>query len=53
MDLLEQLKELSLQMMLNETHKKRIENNRYYSLKNNDYIRNCINFKKCNYEDNE
>ena len=35
MNLREQLKELSFQMMLNETHKKIIENNRYYSLKNN------------------
>ena len=35
MNLREQLKELSFQMMLNETQKKIIENSRYYSLKNN------------------
>lgn len=36
MDLIEQLKELSYQMMLNENYKIQIENNRYHSLiKNN------------------
>ena len=35
MDFKTQLKELSFQMMLNETKKKRIENDRYYTLRNN------------------